>query len=135
MQSYAYIMTNKWHTVLYVGCTNNLMRRISEHKHHKYKGSFTDKYNCEYCIYYEEYNTYREAIKRENKIKNMSRAEKEQLISNKNPDWQEVATEYGFIHTRKSFVDEVASVLKSLQTKESPLQQRCGMEDANHANE
>ena len=97
MQSYAYIMTNKWRTVLYVGCTNNLIRRISEHKHHKYKGSFTDRYNCEYCIYYETFQTYREAINRENQLKNMSRAEKEQLITSKNPDKKEVATEHGFI--------------------------------------
>ena len=90
-------MTNKWRNVLYVGCTNNLMRRIFEHKHHKYKGSFTDRYNCEYCIYYEVFHTYREAIKRENQLKNMSRIEKEQLINSKNPERKEVATEYGFL--------------------------------------
>ena len=42
--AYTYIMTNKGHTVLYTGCTNDLVRRVDEHKSHKHKGSFSDKY-------------------------------------------------------------------------------------------
>lgn len=93
---YIYIMTNKRHTVLYVGCTNNLVRRVTQHKTHYYKNSFTDKYNCEYCVYYEQLPNYVSAIKRENRLKNMRRSEKIALINERNPEWKELVTEHGF---------------------------------------
>ena len=49
---YTYIMTNKHHNVLYVGCTVDIVKRVAQHKRHFYKGSFTDRYNCEYCVYF-----------------------------------------------------------------------------------
>lgn len=49
---YTYIMTNKHHNVLYVGCTVDIVKRVAQHKQHFYKGSFTDRYNCEYCVYF-----------------------------------------------------------------------------------
>ena len=52
---YVYIMTNKNKTTLYIGVTNDLVRRVYEHKKHLIKDSFTDRYNLEYCIYYEEF--------------------------------------------------------------------------------
>ena len=51
---FVYIMTNKNKTTLYIGVTNNLCRRIHEHKNHLINDTFTDKYNIEYCIYYED---------------------------------------------------------------------------------
>lgn len=83
---YVYIMTNKRHTVLYVGCTSNIVRRVKEHREHKYKGSFTDKYNCEHCVYFEPLPDYLTAIKRENQLKNMRRSEKIALINDRNPE-------------------------------------------------
>ena len=67
---YTYIMTNKRHTVLYVGCTIDLARRVAQHKSHFYKGSFTDRYNCEQCVYYESFPDFNSAIRRENQMKN-----------------------------------------------------------------
>jgi len=70
---YVYIMTNKNKTTLYVGVTNDLCRRVYEHKHHLVKGSFTEKYNLEYCIYYEEYPYFDLAILREKELKKLNR--------------------------------------------------------------
>ena len=88
-------MTNKWNTVLYTGCTSDIVKRVKEHKQHKHKGSFTDKYNCEKCVYYEVLPDYISAIHRENRIKNMRRAEKIALINSTNPEWRELVAENG----------------------------------------
>ena len=92
-------MTNKRRNVLYVGCTVDLVKRVKQHKSHYYKNSFTDKYNCEYCVFYEKFSDYNSAIKRENRLKNMRRSEKIALINAQNPDWKEVVTEQGFQDT------------------------------------
>jgi len=89
-------MTNKNKTVLYIGVTNNLPRRIYEHKNHLLKDSFTDKYNLEYCIYYEEFVYFALAINREKELKKWNRQKKEALINKKNPEWKELVTEHGF---------------------------------------
>ena len=112
--AYVYIMTNKSHSTLYTGCTNDLIRRVAEHKNHKYKGSFTDRYNCHYCIYFEELSNYQSAIDRENKIKNMSRAEKETLINAKNPDWKELVNEKGFVRDKTPWNEIVKSVVDEI---------------------
>ncbi len=65
-----YIMTNKIKTTLYIGVTSDLRGRILQHRQHFYKGSFSDKYNLEYCIYYEHYPTIMQAIMRRKKSKN-----------------------------------------------------------------
>jgi len=66
---YIYIMTNKNKTVLYIGVTNDLVRRVYEHKNHLIANSFSDRYNLEYCIYYEEFAYFDLAIKREKELK------------------------------------------------------------------
>ncbi|MDR0206322.1 MAG: GIY-YIG nuclease family protein, partial [Bacteroidales bacterium] len=62
---YAYILTNKNKTTLYIGVTNELCRRIYQHKNHLIKNSFTFRYNLEYCIYYEYFEHFDLAIHRE----------------------------------------------------------------------
>ena len=94
---YIYIMTNKYRKVLYIGVTGNLEHRIWQHKNHKLKKSFTDKYNCEYCIYYEEYDYINNAIDRETELKKWNRNKKEALINRLNPEWREIVNERGFI--------------------------------------
>lgn len=94
---FVYIMTNKNKTTLYIGVTNNLLRRVYEHKNHLMKNSFTDKYNLEYCIYYEEYEYFDLAILREKELKKWNRIKKEELINRVNPEWLELVTERGYI--------------------------------------
>ncbi|HAM98673.1 MAG TPA: excinuclease ABC subunit C [Marinilabiliales bacterium] len=94
---FVYIMTNKNKTTLYIGVTNDLCRRIYEHKNHLVKNSFTDKYNLEYCIYFEEFAYFEMAIAREKEIKKWNRQKKEDLINGKNPQWNVLVTEYGFV--------------------------------------
>ena len=107
-------MTNAKHSVLYTGCTNDLIRRVGEHKSHKYKGSFSDKYNCEYCVYYKEFTRYQSAIDEENRIKHMKRQEKIQLIEEKNPEWKELVTEKGFVYDKTPWSEKVKQVLDEL---------------------
>jgi putative endonuclease len=94
---FVYIMTNKNRTALYIGVTNDLSRRIFEHKTHLIETSFTSRYNIEYCIYYEEFDYFHLAIRREKELKKWSRQKKEELINKKNPDWKELVTEHGFV--------------------------------------
>jgi len=94
---YVYIMTNKNKTTLYIGVTNDLCRRIYEHKNHLIKNSFTDRYNLEYCIYYEEFAYFDLAIHREKELKKWNRQKKEDLINKKNPQWKVLVTESGFV--------------------------------------
>ena len=61
-------MTNKLKTTLYIGVTSDLRARIRQHKNHFFKGSFTDKYNLEYCVYYEnDFNTRSDPQRKTNK--------------------------------------------------------------------
>ncbi len=112
---FVYIMTNKNKTTLYIGVTNDLCRRIYEHKNHLVKNAFTDKYNLEYCIYYEEYPYFDLAIKREKELKKWNRQKKEALINKKNPEWKVLATEKGFMHEQVPFVQQVADLLRELE--------------------
>ena len=65
MQYYVYILTNKNKTVLYNGVTNNLLRRVYEHKNHADPKSFTSKYKVEKLVYFEETNDVKAALERE----------------------------------------------------------------------
>ena len=90
MEYYVYIMTNFHKNVLYTGVTNDLVRRVYEHKNHLDKGSYTDRYNVEYLIYYESTSDVKVAIEREKQIKSWNRKKKEKLITNKNPNWDDL---------------------------------------------
>lgn len=90
---YIYIMTNKWSTVFYTGITNNLERRVFEHKNKIFKG-FTAKYEINRLVYYETYGTAEEAILREKQIKAGSRQKKIDLIKNDNPYFEDLARDW-----------------------------------------
>ena len=87
---YVYIMTNKMNTVLYTGVTNDLMRRVYEHKNKLDIKSFTARYNVNKLVYYETTNSIQSAIEREKQIKAGSRKKKEDLINEFNPDWKDL---------------------------------------------
>ena len=85
---YIYILTNKAKTVLYIGVTNNLKRRIYEHRNPEPNSkSFSSRYKTIYLIYYEHFFSIRKAIQREKQLKRWSRIKKEKLIATKNPEW------------------------------------------------
>lgn len=88
MDYFVYILTNKSNT-LYIGVTNDLVRRISEHKNKVVKG-FTQKYNIHKLIYVEQYTKSIEAIAREKQLKGWSRKKKIQLIKTINPTFEEL---------------------------------------------
>lgn len=89
---YVYIMSSLQGTI-YIGVTNNLQRRIYEHKQHLIKG-FTDLYNCTQLVYYEEYNNINEAIAREKQLKGWKRSKKETLIRKTNPSWEDISERF-----------------------------------------
>jgi putative endonuclease len=82
---FVYILSNKNNTVLYVGVTNNLIRRVSEHKQKLNKG-FTSKYNIDKLVYFESYDSITLAIAREKQLKVITRSKKDKLIDTMNPD-------------------------------------------------
>lgn len=86
---FVYIMSNASKT-LYIGVTNDLLRRVMEHKEGKIIG-FTSKYNIKKLIYYEEGNSIDEALYREKQIKGWMRQKKIDLIEELNPDWADLS--------------------------------------------
>ncbi len=89
---YIYIMSSNSGT-LYTGVTNDLYRRVYEHKNNLIKG-FTSKYSCHKLVYFEELYSPRDAIDREKQIKNWRRSKKESLIRIINPHWNDLSDEF-----------------------------------------
>jgi len=87
---FIYIMSNKSRNVLYIGVTNDLLRRVSEHKNRIVDG-FTKKYNCEYLVYYEYFEKIDQAIEREKRLKKWNREWKFQLIKSMNPNLEDLS--------------------------------------------
>lgn len=86
---YIYLLSNANNNVLYIGVTNNLARRIWEHKNEFVEG-FTKKYKTHKLVYYEEYEDVKDAIFREKCLKRWKRGWKEKLINKVNPDWHDL---------------------------------------------
>ena len=86
---YVYILTNKSNKVLYVGITNNLVRRVYEHKNKLVEG-FTEKYNVNKLVYYDATADVKAAIAREKQIKGWLRQKKIDLITGFNPLWRDL---------------------------------------------
>jgi len=88
-QYYTYILTNINNTVVYTGVTNDLARRVFEHKNKIYQG-FTSKYNVNKLVYFEIFDFIDMAIQREKQIKGYSRIKKDNLINSVNPGWNDL---------------------------------------------
>ncbi len=88
-QYYVYILTNKVNTTLYIGVTNNLIRRIYEHKHKLIPG-FSSRYHLVKLVYYEIYEQIENAISRAKQLKNGNRERKINLINSFNPGWKDI---------------------------------------------
>ena len=85
---YVYILTNKTDDVMYIGVTNDLSRRLREHKTEQIEG-FTKKYHVHKLVYFEEYSDAYAAIAREKQLKRWRRSKKNQLVETKNPSWSD----------------------------------------------
>ena len=90
---YVYILTNFHRTVLYIGVTNDVLRRVRQHQAKKNEG-FTSEYNVDILVYYEKYQDVNNAIRREKQLKGWNRAKKDALIATKNPELKDLMREY-----------------------------------------
>ena len=93
MDWYVYIISNNAHT-LYVGMTDDLPKRIDEHKTGAYENAFTARYTFDRCVYFELFRTKHEAAQREQQLKRWSRAKKVTLIQRKNPNWLDLSSSW-----------------------------------------
>jgi putative endonuclease len=89
---YVYILSNKSNNVVYVGVTNNLMRRVAEHKS-KTGSGFTRRYNVDKLVYFEETNDIQAALTREKEIKKWRREKKNTLVNSMNPKWRDLSVQ------------------------------------------
>jgi len=88
-QYFVYILTSKMNGTLYIGLTNDLLRRIHEHKEDLVEG-FTKRYSIHMLVYYEIFSNVSDAILREKRIKKWNRQWKINLIEKSNPDWKDL---------------------------------------------
>lgn len=89
MSYWVYILASKHHGTLYVGMTNDLVRRLAEHRESS-RESFTSKYSVRCLVYFEQFDDPTNAIQREKNLKHWSRAWKIQLIEGANPNWHDL---------------------------------------------
>ncbi len=89
---YVYVLASQRNATLYVGVTSNLIKRIWEHKNKAIK-SFTQKYNVDKLVYFEQYHDPENAIKREKRLKKYDRRWKLELIEKENPEWRDLYTD------------------------------------------
>ena len=90
---YIYILSNHTNTTLYIGVTNNLRRRLYEHKNKLIEG-FTSKYNINKLVYFEETTDIKAAIQREKNLKKWKREWKEELIKKSNPEFKDLSSDW-----------------------------------------
>ena len=88
---YVYILTNVTNKVMYIGVTNNLKRRLYEHKNGLVDG-FTKRYHIHKLVYYESYRDIKDAILREKRLKGLLRIRKNELVDTANPAWEDLST-------------------------------------------
>ena len=87
---YVYILTNWNNKVMYIGVTNDLKRRLYEHKHQLVEG-FTKRYNVHKLVYYEQTNDVHSALQREKELKGWRRARKDALVESMNLTWADLS--------------------------------------------
>ena len=109
---YVYIITNYTNSTIYTGITNNIIRRIKEHKD-KINPSFSSRYNLYKLVYFEVFDKPLTAINREKQIKKYSRMKKDNLIKTMNPDWNDLLEEQKFFLQNNSL---------AVKTKDSSFQ-------------
>ena len=94
-QFYIYLLSNKKNGTLYIGMTNDLERRMFEHKHKLVEG-FTKKYGLDRLVYFERFQYVYDAIKREKQLKNWRRQWKIDMIEEDNKDWDDLSIDWNY---------------------------------------
>ncbi len=92
-QYYVYIMAS-YRQTLYIGVTNDLQRRVYQHKNKINPNSFTSRYNINRLVYYETFNDIQDALAREKQLKSFRREKKVSLLVSENPNWQDLSLEW-----------------------------------------
>jgi len=87
---WVYMMSNKTRSTLYIGITDNLERRVRQHRAGEIPG-FAQQYRCVYLVYFEQFRNVRAAIAREKQLKGWRREKKNALIAKKNPRWDDLS--------------------------------------------
>jgi putative endonuclease len=95
-QYWVYLITNKGRSTVYIGVTNNIQRRIFEHRTGKDPGSFTWQYQCWTLVHFEPFKYVNQAIAREKQLKNWKREWKEALIAKENPTWSDLSKDWDY---------------------------------------
>ena len=90
MTYYVYLLSNTTNSTVYVGVTNNLLKRVYEHKNKLDPNSFTARYHIHKLVYYETTSDVYSAIEREKQIKSWNRSRKNQLVDSLNPPWEDL---------------------------------------------
>jgi len=90
---FVYILTNRNRKVMYIGMTNDLARRLHEHRDHVAPG-FTQKYRVDTLVYYEETHDLLAALEREKQIKKWRREKKDALVASMNPQWRDLGADF-----------------------------------------
>ena len=90
MEYYVYILSNNTNTTIYIGVTNDLIRRVYEHKNNLEPKSFTAKYGVHKLVYFESTSDVRAALEREKQLKGWNRARKNRLVTSMNPTWDDL---------------------------------------------
>ncbi|HEX4210346.1 MAG TPA: GIY-YIG nuclease family protein [Candidatus Binataceae bacterium] len=119
---YVYIMSSLLRT-LYTGVTNNLERRIVEHRKGNKSSSFTARYNVNRLVYFEPLSEIYEAIVREKQIKQLTRKRKIKLIESLNPDWKDLSQEWDRAPLPLSQSDQTG-ILRAAATRENDTIER-----------
>jgi len=114
--AYIYFMTNEVETVLYIGVTSNLIRRIAEHKADVSHG-FTRTYNCKKLVYYEHGTSIADALQREKQLKRWKRVWKNELVNEFNPSWTDLSHNIG---VTSELVAQIAANAESNTQRQDP---------------
>ena len=93
MQYYVYILASATNVALYIGVTNDLLRRVYQHRNHLDPDSFTTKYKIHKLVYFEETSDVKSALEREKQLKGWRRSKKNALIETINPEWKDLYSE------------------------------------------
>ena len=90
MAYYVYILANNTNVAVYIGVTNDLVRRVYEHKHKLDSESFTSQYGIHKLVYFEQTQDVRSALEREKQLKGWRRSKKNALVTSMNPEWKDL---------------------------------------------